>query len=106
MSIDLSVEGDVIAPAALSCGVERGAEAGEGVEVVDEVGLVVIAAGEGELGPVDVVAAVHVLDSLLEALDAAVEFGRDADVIAEELGEAAWADSHVAGELADGDGAG
>ena len=76
------------------------------MEVVDEVGLVVVAAGEGEFGPVDVVASVHVLDGLLEALDAAVEFGGDADVVAEELGEAAWADSHIAGELGDGDGAG
>src|SRR6266853_2105271 len=84
----------------------RGAEAGEGVEVVGEVGLVVVAAGEGELGPVDVGSAVDELDGLLEALDAAVEFGGDADLLAEELGEAARADSDVAGEGGDGGGAG
>ena len=42
-----SVEGDVVAPATLSGGVFGGAEAGEGVEVVGEVGLVVVAAVEG-----------------------------------------------------------
>jgi hypothetical protein len=45
------------------------------VEVVGEVGLVVVAAGERELGPVNVGAAMYQLDGLLEALDAAVEFG-------------------------------
>ena len=68
-------EGDVIGPGAAGGGVVGGAEAGEGVEVVGEVRLVVVAAGEGEFGPVDVVAAVHELYGLLEALDAAVEFG-------------------------------
>ena len=37
----------MVAPAALCRGVVGGAEAGEGVEVVGEVGLVVVAAGEG-----------------------------------------------------------
>jgi hypothetical protein len=100
------VEGDVVGPGAVGGGVVRGAEAGEGVEVVGEVGLVVVAAGEGEFGPVDVGAAVHELDGLLEALDAAVEFGGDADLLAEELGEAAGADADVAGEGGDGGGAG
>ena len=45
------------------------------MEVVGEVGLVVVAAGEGEFGPVDIGAAVDLLDGLLETLDAAVEFG-------------------------------
>ena len=61
------------------------------MEVVGEVGLVVVAAGEGKLGPGDVGAAVHLLDGLLEALDAAIEFGGDAYLFAEELGEAAGA---------------
>ncbi len=81
----------MVAPAALCRGVVGGAEAGEGVEVVGEVGLVVVAAGEGQFGPVDVCAAVHLLDGLLEALDAAVEFGGDAYLLAEELREAAGA---------------
>ena len=96
----------MVAPAALGGEVVGGAEAGEGVEVVGEVGLVVVAAGESEFCPMDVVAAVHVLDGLLEALDAAVEFGGDADVFAEELREAAGADADVTGECGDGGGAG
>ena len=100
------VEGDVVAPAALGGGVVGGAEAGEGVEVVGEVGLVVVAAGEGQLGPWNVEAAVHRLNGLLEALDAAVELGGDADLFAEELRDAARAVADLAGKLGDGDGAG
>lgn len=97
----LSVEGDVVGPGALGGGVCGGAQAGEGVEVVGEVRLVVVAAGEGEIGPVDVVATMHLLDGLLEALDAAVELGGDADLFAEKLGEAAWAYADVAGQCGD-----
>ena len=68
-------ERDVIGPGTGGRGIARWAEAGEGVKVVGEVGLVVVATGEGELGPVDVVAAVDLLDGLLETPDAAVELG-------------------------------
>jgi hypothetical protein len=96
----------VVGPRTFAGGVRSGAEAGEGVEVVGEVGLVVVAAGQSEFGPADVDAAVHLLDGLLEALDAAVELGGDADLFGEELGESAGADSHVACEFGDGKGAG
>jgi hypothetical protein len=96
----------VVGPGAFAGGVLGGAEAGEGAEVVGEVGLVVVAAGEGEFGPADVGAAVHLLDSLLEALNAAVEFGGDADLLVETLGETAGAEADVASEFGDGDGAG
>src|ERR1700741_253219 len=99
-------EGDVVGPGAFGGGVVGGGDAGEGVKVVGEVGLVVVAAGEGELGPVDVGAAVDELDGLLEALDAAVEVGGGADLFAELLGEAARADTDVAGEGGDGSGTG
>lgn len=68
-------ERDVVGPGTGGRGVARGAEAGEGVEVVREMGLIVVATGEGELGPVDVGAAVDLLDGLLETVDAAVELG-------------------------------
>ncbi len=48
----------------------------------------------------------HLLDSLLEALDAAVEFGGDTDLLVEALGEAAGAETGGAGEFGDGGGAG
>src|SRR5207302_3946272 len=101
-----SGEVDVVGPGAAGDGVVGRADAGKGVEVVGEVGLVVVAAGEGEFGPVDVGAAVDEQDGLLEALDAAVEFGGDADLFAELLGQAAGADADVAGEGRDGGGAG
>ena len=102
----MSVEGNVVGPDAIGGGVVGGAEAGEGAEVVGEVGLVVVAAGEGELGPGDVGTVVHELKGLLEALDAAVELGGDADLLVEALGEAARAEAGSAGELGDGGGAG
>ena len=75
----------MVGPAALRGGVVRGADAGEGAEVVGEVGLVVVAAAEGELDPVDVFAAMQLLDGVLETLNAAVEFWGDADLFAKEL---------------------
>jgi len=100
------VEWDVVGPDALGGGVVGGAETGEGAEVVGEVGLVVVATGEGELGPGDVGTTIHLLNGLLEALDAAVKFGGDADLLVEALGEAAGAEAGGAGEFGDGGGAG
>ena len=65
----------MVGPLALRCSVVSGANAGEGAEIIDEVRLIIVAAGEGEFGPVNVGAVVHMLNSLLEPLDAAVEFG-------------------------------
>jgi len=96
----------VVGPDAVSGGVVGGTKAGEGAEVVGEVRLVVVPAGEGKVGPADVGALVHELNGLLEALDAAVELGGDADVLVEALGEAAGAEAGGAGELGDGGGAG
>ena len=89
--VEESIERDVITPQTLRGGVGCGTQSGEGVEVVGKVGLVVVAASEGQLGPGDVEAAVHRLDGLLEALDQAVELGGDAYLLAEELREAAGA---------------
>ncbi len=100
------IERDVVGPDAVGGGVVGGAEAGEGAEVVGEVGLVVVAAGEGKFGPADVGAAIHLLDGLLEALDAAVEFWGDAYLLVESFGETAGAEAGGAGELGDGGGAG
>lgn len=50
----------------------------------------------------DVGAAMHLLESLLEALDAAVELGGDADLLVEALGETTGAEAGGAGELGDG----
>ena len=92
----------MVGPATLRGGVVGWADAGEGAEVVGEVGLVVIATREGKLDPVNVFAAMKLLDGLLEALNAAVEFWRDADLFAKELREAAGADACVAGEFGNG----
>ena len=96
----------MVGPDALGGGVVGGAETGEGAEVVGEVGLVVVAAGEGELGPRDVGALMHELEGLLEAPDTAIELGGDANLLVEALGEAAGAQAGGAGEFGDSGGAG
>jgi len=92
----VSVERDVIAPWAGGCGVGGGAEAGEGAEVVVEVRLIVVTAGESKLRPGDVCAGVELVDGLLEALNTAVELRRYADVLAEELRETSRAETRSA----------
>ena len=76
----------MIGPGAVASGVRCGAKAGEGSEVVGEVGLVVIAASKCELRPANIDASMHLLDSLLKALDATVKLGRDAHLLGETLG--------------------
>lgn len=44
---EILIEGDVVGPDAVGGGVVGGAEAGEGAEVVGEMGLIVVAAVEG-----------------------------------------------------------
>ena len=92
----------MVGPDAVSGGVVGGTKAGEGAEVVGEVRLVVVPAGEGKVGPADVGALVHELEGLLKALDAAIELGGDADLLVEAFGEATGAETGGAGELGDG----
>ena len=68
-------------------------DAGEGAEIVNEVGLVKIAGFEGNLGPGDRRATRDLTEGLLEALDAAEEFRRQADFVAEDVDEMARADA-------------
>lgn len=87
----ISVEPNMIAPRAAGSGVGGGAYAGEGSEVVGEVGLIVITASESEFGPGDVYTVMELVDGLLETLDATVKLGWYADVFAKELREPAGA---------------
>src|SRR5262249_20215731 len=83
-------------------GVAGGAHAGERAEIVDEVGLVVVAAVEGDRGPFDGAAGGGSLDGALEAADAAEQFGRKAGLFAEELDESAGAEADARGDGGDG----
>jgi hypothetical protein len=88
---ELLVGGDVVGPAGAVGGVGGGIDSGEGAELVGEVGLVVVTAVKGELGPAYVDSDVELMNGALEALDAAPDFGREADCFAEDLGKATLA---------------
>jgi len=99
---------DVIGPGAGMGGVGEGGgvDSGEGAEFVGEVGLVVEAAVKSEICPGEIRTGMQLLDSPLEAKDAHPDFGGEADLFAEDLGEAALAPTGGQGDLADGSDAG
>ena len=59
----------------------RGSHTSEFLEFMNEVGLVVVAAIESELAPVDIAMSVRCSNDLLKAADAAEEFRRQADLV-------------------------
>ena len=100
------VGADVVGPAGAAGGVGGGVDAGEGTELVGEVGLVVIAAVEREFGPANVGSRVELANGALEALDAAPDFGREADLLAKDLRETALAPTDLASGFGDAGDAG
>jgi len=95
------VGGDVVGPDRAADGVGSGVDAGEGAELIGEVGLIVVATFEGELGPADVGSGVELMNGALETLNAAPYFGRETYLFAKDLGEAALAPANLAGSFAD-----
>ena len=93
--------GDVVSPAGAVGGVGGGVDAGEGAELVGEVGLVVVAAVESKFSPAYVCSCVKLVNGALEALDSAPDLGREADCFAENLGKAALAPADLARGFAD-----
>ncbi len=74
----------------------------ERLEIVDEVGLVVVAAVEGDLGPVHTGFAVDTFEDALEAADTAEGLGRQTDLVAKQLDEAALAEADAIHNTGDG----
>jgi hypothetical protein len=70
-----------------------GIDAREAAEIVDEVGLIEIAAIESDVGPANGAARRDAAKDRLEAADAAEEFGWQADVMLEEFDEATRAET-------------
>lgn len=96
------IGGNVSGPMEFALGVLAGGEAGEGFEVVDEVGLVEIAAVLGEAGPVGLAGFARLVNGGAEALDALVELGGHAHLGAEGFAEAAVAEVGVVEESWEG----
>jgi hypothetical protein len=91
-----SVEWKVIEVFAGSGEVLAGREAGKFPEVVIEMRLVIISAGESDLSPIDVALFVNLGEHVLEAPHAAEGLGREADLIMKKLAEAPVAEADVA----------
>ena len=75
--------------------VRRGRDPGKRLEVVNKMRLIVIAALERHLNPVDFANSVRCPDHLLEATDAAEQLGRQPYFVAEELDESPLAEAHL-----------
>src|ERR1700683_1666571 len=77
-------------------------DAGKGSEVVDEMGLVEIAAAQSDFRPIDALAAAgYVTQDLLETLNAAEKLGCQSDLLGEELNEAPFAQPDLIGHARD-----
>ena len=83
-------------------GVLAGADAGDGVELVDQVRLIEVAVIGGEAGPVDGGTGGEVSDHGLEAPHAAVLLGRHAHLLLEKLDETACAEAGGFDDFGDG----
>ena len=92
----------MIAMRRLVCEVGSGIDPGEGAEIVDEMGLIEIAAGQRHCGPIHVAAQSDAVQNVLEALDAAEQFRRQANLIIENIDKAAGAETDPAGDFGDG----
>lgn len=78
-----------------------GIDAGEGAEVVDEVGLIEIAAVESDVSPANLTARRDAAKDRLEAANAAEELRGQANVLLEELDETARAETGFANDFGD-----
>src|SRR6266851_330821 len=88
-----SVHRDVIDVARSARDVLGGIDAGERLEVVDEVRLVEVAARERHIGPIDVRLLIHEMQHALKSPHAAEDLRRESDLFEEELLESAGADA-------------
>src|SRR5262249_42633900 len=79
-----------------------GGDAGKRLEVVDEGRLIVVATGEGQVGPVDGTAQLNFPQDTLEALHTAEQLWRQADLPFKEVDEAARAEPGALIYSADG----
>lgn len=89
----------MVGPRAVVRGVGGCVDSGEGAKLIGEVGLVVKAAFDGQFRPWQVNTGMQLPDGALEAEDARKDFGGEADLFAEDLGESALAQASGAGNL-------
>ena len=83
--------------------VGRRTDARERAEIVDEMRLIEIAAGESNFGPIDELAvACYMPQDFLETLHAAEKLGRQTDLLGEELDEAPFAQPDLRAHAGDG----
>lgn len=97
-----ALESDVVLELGFVGDVGGGIDSREGAEIMNEVRLVEVAAGQGDFGPVNCGgcrgAACDFAKDLLKPLDAAEEFGSHADLTGKQLNEAAIAEADLIGD--------
>jgi len=94
-------EGKMILPGSAQRGIGSGIDSGKGVEIVGEMGLVVIAAAERQFRPSYIGAAVQSAHGDLEAANPAPHFRGEADMFSKHLGESALTESDSPGAIGD-----
>ena len=82
----------------VSCGID----AGKFFEIMDEMGLIEIAAIRGHIRPGKIRSGANLLQHLLKAADAGEEFRCKSNFVGEKLDETARADADVVGKIGNG----
>lgn len=100
--LTLDEQGNVIEPVGTLEEIGGGIDAGECAEIADEMGLIVVAAGERQIGPLHAAAIFYTVQRGLEPLDAVVELRRHAHLLAEYLDEPPLAEPHIGSNLGQG----
>ncbi len=78
------------------CGIRKGSK------IMDQVSLVEVATGQGDIQPIDLLFPLHQTQHPLESPNAAKPFGGKSDVISKELVKVAGAQPNLLGHCADG----
>src|SRR5262249_51054409 len=101
LAADALIHRDVIRVGPFAGEIGAGRDAGEPSKFVSQVCLVVVASRDRHICPLHATARGNAPQHLLEAMDPAVEFGREPDLLAKELGKAPAAQPGVAVHLSD-----
>jgi hypothetical protein len=101
----VSIERDVIEVRSCNGKVFQGSHAGEGAEVVDKVGLIVVSAVEREVGQIGRGTVVEGAERALETADALENLGGKADLMMKDLDEPARTEANPIDDLAHAAGA-
>src|SRR6516225_11647013 len=79
--------------------IRRRSQAGKRVEIVDEMRLIVVAAGQGQVGPGDALQALYRSQHLLKTLHPAEQFRCQPNLLGEQLDESPGAEIDLSADI-------